>query len=109
MPSQPTTLKVEGDLEVKGTIKGKTLLPLITVDNTDVPQTVRLPEDPQEGDHFIIKDTKGMASTNPITLQGSHAIDGNDRFILDNDRAAIHVVFSGKFSDPDQPGEWYVV
>lgn len=102
-------MQVDGDLTVKGQITGRTQLPLVTVDNTYAPQIVNLPDDPAEGDHYIIKDTKNIASRNPITIQGKHAIDGNDRFVLDMDRSAVHVVFSGKYSDPDEPGQWYVV
>lgn len=102
-------MKVKGDVEVDGRIKGQTQLPLIAVDNERGPATVNLPKEPQEGDFLIIKDVKGMATVNNITIQGHHSIDGQDRFILTIDREAVHVVFSGKFSDPDEPGQWYVI
>jgi len=48
------------------------------------------------GKIFIIKDSIGDATANPITVQGTGStIDGEPTYILDNDWASIGLIYNG--------------
>jgi hypothetical protein len=61
------------------------------------PTTIRLPANPTCGQIFVIKDVRGDASINPITIlpAGGALIDTFTSFMLTQNRSSVMVTFNG--------------
>jgi hypothetical protein len=68
--------------------------------NVQGPSSVVLPASPT-GTVFIVKDTSGTASTNPITITASTTIDGAANAIINTDYGSLTFIFNGT--------EWNIV
>jgi DUF4097 and DUF4098 domain-containing protein YvlB len=57
--------------------------------------TVTLPSGPLQGRMIVVKDARGDATANPVTVSGAQTIDGLSSTSLSANYAGITLVFSG--------------
>jgi hypothetical protein len=62
---------------------------------TGAATAVTLPASPATGKMIVVKDGKGDAATNNITISGSHNIDGSSSVVIDQNYETVTVVFNG--------------
>jgi hypothetical protein len=80
---------------------------LVAPDNSRSPCKVQLPRHPRHGEAYIVKDARWSAGRYPITIQGMHPIDGQDRYIIEVDRGAVKLVFLTTTINNEAIGQWH--